>query len=146
VEVCPETELIAIEASATVCDDAFQIGEGLEVLVGERLIQNRPEVLIPTRVKADSFRAFQTGASQIPWRRTGGSPCGQELRFARTMTRPSFGHWRKRAGTRVKVGGCWRWPRSMMAAPRPKRLGSGASGCRRFGTGLCGSTLAGLRA
>src|SRR5215213_935744 len=45
VEVCPETELIAIEASATVCDDAFQIGEGLEVLVGERLIQNRPEVL-----------------------------------------------------------------------------------------------------
>ena len=44
-EVCPETELIAIEASATVCDDAFQIGEGLEVLVGERLIQNRPEVL-----------------------------------------------------------------------------------------------------
>jgi len=45
VEVCPETELIAIEASATVRDDAFQIGEGLEVLVGERLIQNRPEVL-----------------------------------------------------------------------------------------------------
>jgi len=45
VEVCPETELIAIEASATVCDDAFQIGEGLEVLVCERLIQNRPEVL-----------------------------------------------------------------------------------------------------
>src|SRR3954454_13734361 len=52
------------------------------------------------------------------------------------MTRPSFGHWRKRAGTRVKVGGCWRWPRSMMAASGPKRLGSGASGCRRFGTGL----------
>ena len=59
---------------------------------------------------------------------------------------PSFGHWRKRAGTRVKVGGCWRWPRSMMAAPGPKRLGSGASGCRRFGTGLCGSTLAARRA
>ena len=36
-EVCPETELIAIEASATVCDDAFQIGERFEVLVGERL-------------------------------------------------------------------------------------------------------------
>src|SRR4051794_1897747 len=49
--------------------------------------------LIPTRVKADSFRGFQTGASQTLWRRTGGSPCGQELRFARTMTRPSFGHW-----------------------------------------------------
>src|SRR4051794_10389797 len=102
--------------------------------------------LIPTRVKADSFRGFQTGASQIPWWRTGGSPCGQGLRFARTMTRPSFGHWRKRAGMRVKVGGCWRWPRSMMAAPGPKRLGSAASGCRRFGTGWCGSTPAGLRA
>ena len=44
-EVCPETELIALEASATVRDDAFQIGEGLEGLVGERLIQNRPEAL-----------------------------------------------------------------------------------------------------
>jgi hypothetical protein len=30
VEVCPETELIAIEDAATVCDSAFQIGEGLE--------------------------------------------------------------------------------------------------------------------
>src|SRR4051812_44351410 len=47
--------------------------------------------VIPTRVRADSFRAFQTGASQIPWRRTGGSPCGQGLPFVRTMTRPSFG-------------------------------------------------------
>src|SRR3954471_15031215 len=54
VEVCPETELIAIEASATVCDDAFQIGEGLEVLVGERLIQNRPEVL--SRLKLGRVR------------------------------------------------------------------------------------------
>ena len=44
-EVCPEAELIAIEDPATVCDGAFQIGEGLEVLVSERLIQNRPEVL-----------------------------------------------------------------------------------------------------
>src|SRR3954466_15904866 len=54
VEVCPETELIAIEASATVCDDAFQIGEVLEVLVGERLIQNRPEVL--SRLKVGRVR------------------------------------------------------------------------------------------
>src|SRR4051812_49716001 len=29
------------------------------------------------------------------------------LRFARAMTQPSFGAWRKRPGTRVKVGGCW---------------------------------------
>src|SRR3954453_14435961 len=45
VELCPETELIAFEDPATVCDRAFQIGEGLEGLVCERLIQNRPEVL-----------------------------------------------------------------------------------------------------
>src|SRR3954453_14518415 len=79
-------------------------------------------------MKADSFWGFQNGASQTLWWRTGGSPCGQGLRFAQTMTRPSFGHWRKRAGTRVKVGGCWRWPRSMMAAPGPKRLGAGGVG------------------
>src|SRR5215210_6072724 len=44
-EVCPEAELIAFEDPATVCDCAFQIGQGLEVLVRERLIQNGPEVL-----------------------------------------------------------------------------------------------------
>jgi hypothetical protein len=106
----------------------------------------RPADLIPTRVKADSFWGFQNGASQIPWWRTGGSPCGQELHFARTMTRPSFGHWRKRAGTRVKVGGCWRWPKSTMAALGPKPRRSAASGCRPSGTGWCGSTPAGLKA
>src|SRR3954452_19428387 len=45
IEVCPEAELISSEDPATVCDRAFQIGKGLEVLVGERLIQNGPEVL-----------------------------------------------------------------------------------------------------
>src|SRR4051794_27133047 len=44
---------------------------------------------------------------------------------------------------RVKVGGCWRWPRSMMAAPGPGQRGLAALGCRPFGTGLCGSTSAG---
>ena len=44
-EVCPEAELIAFEDPATLCDRAFQIGEGLKVAVGERLIQNGPEVL-----------------------------------------------------------------------------------------------------
>ena len=42
---------------------------------------------------------------------------------------------RKRPGTRVKVGGCWRWPKSTTAAPGPKRRGSAASGCRRPGLG-----------
>src|SRR3954465_3473049 len=103
-------------------------------------------LVITTRGKADSFRGFQSGASQIPWWRTGGSPCGQGLRFARIMTQPSFGAWRKRPGTRVKVGGCWRWPRSMMAALGPKPRRSAASGCRPSGTGWCGSTPAGLKA
>src|SRR3954451_24776022 len=48
-------------------------------------------LILPTRVKADSFRGFQTGASQTLWRRTGGSPCGQGLHFVRTMMQPSFG-------------------------------------------------------
>src|SRR4051812_26748395 len=102
--------------------------------------------LIPTRVKADSFRGFQTGASQTLWRRTGGSPCGQGLRFVRTMMQPSFGHWRKQPGMRVKVGGCWPWPKSMMGAPGPRRRGSAALGCRPFGTGWCGLTPAVLTA
>jgi hypothetical protein len=45
VEVCPETELIAIEDPATVCDGSFEIGERFEVLVGKRLVDNRPQVL-----------------------------------------------------------------------------------------------------
>ena len=44
-EVCPEAELIAFEDPATVCDRAFQIGQGRKVAVRERLIQNGPEVL-----------------------------------------------------------------------------------------------------
>src|SRR3954470_15658275 len=44
-EVCPETELIAIEDPATVCDGSFEIGERFEVLVGKRLVDNRPQVL-----------------------------------------------------------------------------------------------------
>ncbi len=43
-EVCTETELIALEDPATVCDRAFQISEGRKVPVGERLIQDGPQV------------------------------------------------------------------------------------------------------
>ena len=38
---------------ATVCDGALRIGEGLEVLVRERLIQNRPEVF--SRLKLGEY-------------------------------------------------------------------------------------------
>ena len=44
-EVCPEAELIAFEDPATVCDRALQIGQGREVAVGERLIEDGPEGL-----------------------------------------------------------------------------------------------------
>ena len=36
---------MAIKDLATVCDGSFQIGEGFEVLVGERLVEDGPEVL-----------------------------------------------------------------------------------------------------
>ena len=44
-EVCPGVELIAIENEAALGDDALEIGKGREVLVGERLVEDRPEVL-----------------------------------------------------------------------------------------------------
>ena len=53
---------------------------------------------------------------------------------------------RKRPGMRVKAGGCWRWPRSTTVAPGPGQRGLAGSGCRPFGTGLCGSTPAVLKA
>src|SRR3954462_4083170 len=113
---------------------------------GDGLIEAEIDLVIPARVKADSFWGFRSGASQIPWWRAGGSPCGQGLRFAQTTMRPGFEAWRKRPGMRVKVGVCWRWPRSTTVAPGPGRRGSAASGCRPFGTGLCGSTPAVLKA
>src|SRR5215211_699941 len=34
-----------------------------------------------------------------------------------------------------RADGCWRWPRSTMAARGPGRRGSAGSACRRCGTG-----------
>ena len=45
-EVCTEAELIAIENEAALCDGAFEIGESLEGLVCERLVEDRPQVLV----------------------------------------------------------------------------------------------------
>ena len=44
-EVCAWFELIAIENATALGDDVLEIGQGLEVTVDQRLIQNRPEVL-----------------------------------------------------------------------------------------------------
>src|SRR3954464_2771919 len=44
-EVCPEAELITFEDPATVRDRAFQISKRPEVLVGEWLVEDGPEVL-----------------------------------------------------------------------------------------------------
>ena len=69
-EVCPETELMAIEDPATICDGSFEIGEGLEAQMirhmrhgsSPRLIAlqpilslNRRESL-PTRSAGDRMR------------------------------------------------------------------------------------------
>src|SRR5215213_1494140 len=44
-EVCAGFELIAIENATALGDDVLEISKRLEVLVGERLIQNGPEVV-----------------------------------------------------------------------------------------------------
>src|SRR3954468_16031783 len=68
-EVCAGFELIAIENTAALGDDLLEIGQGLEVLVGEWLIQDGPQVFcglklrrIPGRVDApDPIRHDQVG-------------------------------------------------------------------------------------
>src|SRR3712207_7663786 len=60
-----EAELIALENPATVCDRAFQIGEGLEVPVRERLIQNRPEVLGWLQVGGGSSARSEEHTSEL---------------------------------------------------------------------------------
>src|SRR4051812_7620521 len=44
-EVCAGFELIAIENATALGDDLLEIGEGLEVLVGEGLVEDGPQVL-----------------------------------------------------------------------------------------------------
>ena len=44
-EVCPGFELIAIQDATALGDDVLEIGEGLEVVVGEWLVEDGPEVL-----------------------------------------------------------------------------------------------------
>src|SRR3982751_3567710 len=44
-DVCPEVELIAIENATALGDDVLELSKRPEVLVGERLIQDGPEVL-----------------------------------------------------------------------------------------------------
>jgi len=45
VEVCARFELIVIERATALGHDVLEISKRRDVLVGERLIQNRPEVL-----------------------------------------------------------------------------------------------------
>src|SRR5215207_4249753 len=44
-EICPEFELIAIENATALGDDVLELSKRSEVVVGERLIQDGPEVL-----------------------------------------------------------------------------------------------------
>ena len=43
-EVCAWFELIAVENATARGDDVLEIGQGLEVLVGEGLVEDGPEV------------------------------------------------------------------------------------------------------
>src|SRR4051812_50202792 len=61
VEVCPERELIAIEDPATVCDGAFEIGEGLEVLVRERLVEDGPQGLGRLQLGGVAGQGYEAG-------------------------------------------------------------------------------------
>ena len=68
-EVCPWFELIAGENATARGDDVLEIGQGLEVPVGEWLIQDRPQVFcglklrrIPGQVNGpDAIRHDQVG-------------------------------------------------------------------------------------
>ena len=68
-EVCAGFELIAIENTTALGDDLLEIGQGLEVPVGEWLIQDRPQVFcglklrrIPGQVNGpDAIRHDQVG-------------------------------------------------------------------------------------
>ena len=44
-KVCAGFELIAVENATALGDDVLKIGEGLEVLVGQWLVEDGPEVL-----------------------------------------------------------------------------------------------------
>ena len=74
-EICPGFELIAFKDPATVCDRAFQIREGLEILVCERLIQNGPEAL--SRLKLGRVRGQVDGPDPVRHNQVGrGVPAG----------------------------------------------------------------------
>src|SRR3954466_11112011 len=50
-EVCAGFELIAIEHATALGDGSLEIGEGLEVAVGERLIQDGPQVFCGLKLR-----------------------------------------------------------------------------------------------
>jgi len=58
---------------------------------------------------------------------------------------PRLRVWPRLRVTRISFVVCCLWRRSMTAARAAMRLGSGASGFRRFAIGCCGSTLMDLR-
>jgi hypothetical protein len=65
---------MAIEDSATVCDGSFQIGKGLEVLVGERLVEDGPEVLGRLQFGGVDAMGAARGLAQSSLDRTDGVP------------------------------------------------------------------------
>jgi hypothetical protein len=74
VEVCPKTELMAIEDPATVCDGSLEISKGREVPIGEGLIQDGPEVLGGLKLGGVDAMGAARGLAQSSLDRTDGVP------------------------------------------------------------------------
>src|SRR3954462_4863349 len=102
-EVCPEAELIAVEDPATVCDRAFQIGEGRKVAVRERLIQNGPEVLGGLKLGGVRGQVGEPGPSGTT---RFGAVCQPALSSPSTMmrSRPAPASRANRASSAAKNG------------------------------------------
>src|SRR4051812_11076822 len=85
-EVCAGFELIAIEDPAALGGGSFQIGKGLEVPVGERLIQNRPEVLGRLQFGRVDAMGAARGLAQSSLDRTDGCPMPKPNDLSRSLT------------------------------------------------------------
>src|ERR1051325_6339891 len=92
-EVCPGMELIAIEASATVCDRAFQIGEGLKAQMTCHMRHGSPaRLMAPELIRGPASRG--SDATRSAGNRMRGHASDRELAMSkRSITvYPTYGH------------------------------------------------------
>ena len=79
-EVCPRFELIAIENATALGDDVLELSKRPEVLVGEWLIEDGPEVF--SRLKLGRVRG-QVGKPEALWHGPGSARCASRRCRAR---------------------------------------------------------------